>query len=107
MNLISGSYQPSFQTEARGHLQRIISIEEDHLPQLLNNSQAQAPLQKCNEGEEDSDTEEAIDLVMSDIYPAASPPCQQTSVEHVQERQIPTSPRAQPVGKETSINVSM
>uniref|UniRef100_A0A665TKB9 Calcium release activated channel regulator 2A n=1 Tax=Echeneis naucrates TaxID=173247 RepID=A0A665TKB9_ECHNA len=45
--------------ETRGHLQRIISIEEDHLPHLL-------------EGDEASDREENIDLVMSDIYPCTS-----------------------------------
>ena len=103
--LVSGLSQPSLQTKARGHLQRIISIEEDHLPQLLNNCHAQAPLQKCHEGEEDSDIEETIDLVMTDICPGALPVWQQKSVEHVQERQIPASPRGQPVGKETSINV--
>uniref|UniRef100_A0A665TUY6 Calcium release activated channel regulator 2A n=1 Tax=Echeneis naucrates TaxID=173247 RepID=A0A665TUY6_ECHNA len=68
--------------ETRGHLQRIISIEEDHLPHLLQNDcQTQSPLPECSEGDEASDREENIDLVMT-----------------------PKSPRGQPVGKETSIN---
>ncbi|KAM6937073.1 EF-hand calcium-binding domain-containing protein 4B [Xenentodon cancila] len=104
MTLIGGSSLPSLPTETRGHLQRIISIEEDHLPQLLNGCQLQTPLRKCNEGEENMDTGETIDLVMSDIYSGALPACRKLSVEHMQERQIPTSPRGQPVGKETSLN---
>lgn len=91
--------------QTRGHLQRIISIEEDHLPHLLQNDcQAQIPLQECSEAEEASDTEENIDLTMSDIYP---PTKQQKSKGTVEKRETPTSLRGQPVGKETSINVSM
>ncbi|XP_035520196.1 ras and EF-hand domain-containing protein homolog [Morone saxatilis] len=89
----------------RGHLQRIISIEEDHLPHLLQNDcQTQAPLRECSEGEEASDNEENIELVMSDIYPHASSAQQQESEGTVEKRETPTSPRGQPVGKETSIN---
>uniref|UniRef100_A0A3P8RR72 Calcium release activated channel regulator 2A n=1 Tax=Amphiprion percula TaxID=161767 RepID=A0A3P8RR72_AMPPE len=100
-SLANGSCQPSFPAEAGGHLQRIISIEEDHLPHLLNDCQAETTLQECNEGEEVSDGEENIDLVMSDIYPSAQ---QQQSQASVEKTDIPTSPRGQPVGKETSIN---
>uniref|UniRef100_A0AAQ6ANB3 EF-hand domain-containing protein n=1 Tax=Amphiprion ocellaris TaxID=80972 RepID=A0AAQ6ANB3_AMPOC len=85
-SLANGSCQPSLPAEAGGHLQRIISIEEDHLPHLLNDCQAQTTLQECNEGEEVSDGEENIDLAS------------------VEKTDIPTSPRGQPVGKETSIN---
>uniref|UniRef100_A0A3Q3KWN6 EF-hand domain-containing protein n=1 Tax=Mastacembelus armatus TaxID=205130 RepID=A0A3Q3KWN6_9TELE len=82
-NLVSVSSQPSCPAETRGHFQRIISIEEDHLPHLLQNDcQTQAPLQECSEGEEASESEDNIDL----------------------KRETPTSPRGQPVGKETSIN---
>ncbi|KAM9351633.1 EF-hand calcium-binding domain-containing protein 4B [Symphorus nematophorus] len=89
----------------RGHLQRIISIEEDHLPHLLQSDcQTQSPLQECSEGEEASDNEENIDLVMSDIYPPVSSTQQQKSKDTVEKREAPTSPRGQPVGKETSIN---
>lgn len=106
--LANGSCQPSCLEATRGHLQRIISIEEDHLPHLLQNScQAQIPLQECSEGEEASDNEENIDLVMSDIYPCASSAQPQHSKGNVEKRKTPTSPRGQPVGKETSINVSM
>ncbi|XP_040894940.1 EF-hand calcium-binding domain-containing protein 4B [Toxotes jaculatrix] len=105
-DLANGSCQPSCPAETRGHLQRIISIEEDHLPHLLQNDcQAQSPLHECSEGEEVSDSEENIDLVMSDIYPCASSAQQQQQSEgNVEKRETPTSPRGQPVGKETSIN---
>ncbi|XP_039990131.1 ras and EF-hand domain-containing protein homolog isoform X1 [Xiphias gladius] len=104
-NLANGSCQPSRPAETRGHLQRIISIEEDHLPHLLQNDcQAQSPLQECSEAEEDSDNEENVDLVMSDIFPCASSVQQQQSKGNVEKRETPTSPRGQPVGKETSIN---
>ncbi|XP_061532848.1 EF-hand calcium-binding domain-containing protein 4B isoform X1 [Phycodurus eques] len=85
----------------RAYLQRIISIEEDHLPHLLQNgSQTQIPLQPFNEGEEASAHEENIDLLMSDIYPAQP----QLSEEAREISPGPMSPRGQPVGKETSIN---
>ncbi|XP_053175930.1 EF-hand calcium-binding domain-containing protein 4B [Scomber japonicus] len=101
----NGPCQQSYPETKRGHLQRIISIEEDHLPHLLqNNCQAQSPLKECSEGEDTSDIEENIDLVMSDIYPSASSAQQQQSKGNVEKRETPTSPRGQPVGKETSIN---
>ncbi|XP_062276838.1 EF-hand calcium-binding domain-containing protein 4B [Scomber scombrus] len=101
----NGSCQQSCPERTRGHLQRIISIEEDHLPHLLqNNYQAQTPLKECSEGEDASDNEENIDLVMSDIYPSASSAQPQQSKGNVEKRKTPTSPRGQPVGKETSIN---
>lgn len=85
---------------ARGHLQRIISIEEDHLPHLLQ-MDCENPLQECSEGEEE---EEDMDLVMSNIYPSASPARQQQQQRNVEDSETPTSPRGQPVGKETSLN---
>lgn len=89
----SDSIRPS----TRGHLQRIISIEEDHFPYLLqSNYQVQSPLQECSEAEETSDSEENMDLVMSDIAP--------TQQSKRKERVVPVFPRGQPVGKETSIN---
>ena len=106
-NPANGSSHPSCPAETRRHLQRIISIEEDHLPHLLQNDcQAQTPLQECSEGEEASDNEENIDLVMNDIFPCASS-VQQQSKGNIGRRETPTSPRGQPVGKETSLNVSM
>ncbi|KAL3061909.1 hypothetical protein OYC64_009932 [Pagothenia borchgrevinki] len=104
-NLANGSSQSYVRANTRGHLQRIISIEEDPFPSLLqNDSVAQTPLQECSEEEEASDNEENIDLVMSDILGASSAQQQKTE-EHVEERETPTSPRGQPVGKETSITV--
>ncbi|XP_077424476.1 EF-hand calcium-binding domain-containing protein 4B [Vanacampus margaritifer] len=83
----------------RGYLQRIISIEEDHLPHLLQNGgQTQVPLQPFIEGEELSDHEGNMDLLMSDI-------CSVQSQQSQGAGEIsPMSPRGQPVGKETSIN---
>ncbi|KAI4825725.1 hypothetical protein KUCAC02_021396 [Chaenocephalus aceratus] len=106
-NLANGSSQSYVRVNTRGHLQRIISIEEDPLPSLLQNgSVAQTPLQECSEEEEEEEeasaNEENIDLVMSDILGASSAQQQKTK-EHVEERETPTSPRGQPVGKETSI----
>ncbi|XP_068579611.1 EF-hand calcium-binding domain-containing protein 4B [Cebidichthys violaceus] len=101
----SGSCQSSCTANTRGHLQRIISIEEDHLPHLLHNDcRPQTSLQECSEEEESSDSEEHIDLVMSDIYPSASSAQQQESKEDVEKSETPSSPRGQPVGKETSLN---
>ncbi|XP_060932937.1 EF-hand calcium-binding domain-containing protein 4B [Limanda limanda] len=101
-NLTNGSSQPSCPADTRGHLRRIISIEEDHLPHLLlSDCETPPPLQECNEGEEVFDNEENIDLVMSDIHPRASPVRQPGNMD---ERDTPTSPRGQPVGKETSVN---
>ncbi|XP_033941252.1 EF-hand calcium-binding domain-containing protein 4B [Pseudochaenichthys georgianus] len=102
-NLANGSSQSYVRVNTRGHLQRIISIEEDPLPSLLQTgSVAQTPLQECSEEEEASANEENIDLVMSDILGASSAQQQKTK-ERVEERETPTSPRGQPVGKETSI----
>uniref|UniRef100_A0A8C3G607 Calcium release activated channel regulator 2A n=1 Tax=Cyclopterus lumpus TaxID=8103 RepID=A0A8C3G607_CYCLU len=81
--LTNGSCQSSCTENTRGHLQRIISIEEDHLPHLLQNDcRPRTPLQECSEEEEASDNEEYTDL----------------------KRETPSSPRAQPVGKENSLN---
>ncbi|XP_054633214.1 EF-hand calcium-binding domain-containing protein 4B isoform X2 [Dunckerocampus dactyliophorus] len=99
----NGSSQPSCPEVTRGSLQRIISIEEDHLPHLLQNSgQPQTPLEPLTEGEEASDQEENIDLVMSDIYPTSVQLQRSEGIGQIS--QTPTSPRGEPVGKETSIN---
>ncbi|KAM9854296.1 EF-hand calcium-binding domain-containing protein 4B [Aulostomus maculatus] len=103
--LANASCQPSCPELPRGHLQRIISIEEDHLPHLLQDeSQAYALLQACSEADSDSDSEENIDLSMSDIIPCASSVQPQQSKGNGGTSETPTSPRGQPVGKETSIN---
>ena len=88
---------------SRGHLQRIISIEEDPLPQLL---QAAPPLQTWSRVEEEVEEveeaeveEEGMDLVMSDIRSPAP--------QAARDKDAPTSPRGQPVGKETSFKVSL
>lgn len=81
---------------SKHQLQRIISIEEDPLPQLLQQGY-QAQLREWSEDEEEE--EEGIDLQMSNIYPTTSTP---TSVSPpLGVSHTPTSPRGQPVGKET------
>ncbi|XP_075996029.1 EF-hand calcium-binding domain-containing protein 4B [Genypterus blacodes] len=103
-NLASG---PS-QLPSRRHLPRIISIEEDHLPHLLQQShQAQTALRGGSERvdtaeEEEEEEEEKMDLVMSDICPRVS--SDQQGPPEGPERDTPASPRGQPVGKETSLN---
>ncbi|XP_043980428.1 EF-hand calcium-binding domain-containing protein 4B isoform X1 [Gambusia affinis] len=96
---LNGFYQPSCPAEARSRFQRIISIEEDHLPYLLNTSLAQNALQNCAELETQLDDEDGVD-VMREPHRRSSPIPEQQS----EERQIPSSPRGQPVGKETTIN---
>uniref|UniRef100_A0A673ZZQ8 Calcium release activated channel regulator 2A n=1 Tax=Salmo trutta TaxID=8032 RepID=A0A673ZZQ8_SALTR len=80
-------------------LQRIISIEEDHLPQLLqDNYQTQ-----LWEWHEEAEEEEHIELQMTSINPPSSPTMEQQPVD-TRETEMPTSPRGQPVGKETMGN---
>ncbi|CAJ0952378.1 unnamed protein product [Ranitomeya imitator] len=69
------------------HLRRIISIEEDHLPQYLEN-QHERPLndwQEVDEKEENLKHTEQVILNKEEIPP----------------KDVPSSPRGQPVGKET------
>lgn len=69
-NLAKKLSQSTHVPQKKAHLPRIISIEEDHLPHLLQDYQmAQSPIQECSE------TLQSL--------------------------------RGQPVGKETSIAVSM
>lgn len=108
-NLTNPLCQSAWTVEKRSHLQRIISIEEDHLPHLLHSdcqASLHSPLRECSEAEEASDNEDNIDLVMSDIYPPASSARPKSNVG-VEESETPTALRGQPVGKETSMNVSM
>ncbi|CAJ1057172.1 EF-hand calcium-binding domain-containing protein 4B [Xyrichtys novacula] len=92
--------------QRRGHLQRIISIEEDHLPHLLQmDHQVPSLLQECSEGEEATEEDNDIELVMSDIIPPASSTPQQEQQKSKREEGVtPTFPRGQPVGKDTSVD---
>ncbi|OCT86232.1 EF-hand calcium-binding domain-containing protein 4B [Xenopus laevis] len=65
-------------------LQRIISIEEDPLPQLLDDQQ-ERPLHKWKEVEENEKTSTELS----------------ENTEQVPKGEVPSSPRGQPVGKET------
>ncbi|KAF4091676.1 hypothetical protein AMELA_G00039910 [Ameiurus melas] len=79
-------------------LQRIISIEEDHLPQLL---QKEYQPELRNWSEEEENLEHGIDLQMTSIFPSASTPISQCPPPESRHTHTPTSPRGQPVGKET------
>lgn len=78
-----GTGEPETGVPRRGALRRIISIEEDPLPHLLEGG-FEKPLSRCPEEEEPSDqgTEgQSVEAPVLDL--------------------IPSSPRGQPVGKET------
>uniref|UniRef100_A0A6Q2X177 EF-hand domain-containing protein n=1 Tax=Esox lucius TaxID=8010 RepID=A0A6Q2X177_ESOLU len=84
------------------HLQRIISIEEDPLPQLLQDDY-QAQLHQWSEEEEE---EEYIELQVNPVYAPTPPPTtvQKSAETKVTDEMLPSSPRGQPVGKETVVN---
>uniref|UniRef100_A0A8C7JKE4 Calcium release activated channel regulator 2A n=1 Tax=Oncorhynchus kisutch TaxID=8019 RepID=A0A8C7JKE4_ONCKI len=85
-------------------LQRIISIEEDHLPQLLQDDYHALLCEWSEEAEEDGEEEEHIELQMNSIYPPSSLPTREQQPADTRESETPTSPRGQPVGKETVVN---
>uniref|UniRef100_A0A4W5QMR7 Calcium release activated channel regulator 2A n=1 Tax=Hucho hucho TaxID=62062 RepID=A0A4W5QMR7_9TELE len=85
-------------------LQRIISIEEDHLPQLLQDDYHAQLCEWSEEVEEEGEEEEHIELQMNSIYPPSSLPTREQQPADTRESETPTSPRGQPVGKETVVN---
>ncbi|KAM4038799.1 EF-hand calcium-binding domain-containing protein 4B [Anomaloglossus baeobatrachus] len=76
---------------SRGHhLQRIISIEEDHLPQYLE-TQQERPLNNWQEvDEKEENVTQKEDIIQNK--------------EEIPPTDVPSSPRGQPVGKETLPN---
>ncbi|XP_041746529.2 EF-hand calcium-binding domain-containing protein 4B isoform X1 [Coregonus clupeaformis] len=85
-------------------LQRIISIEEDHLPQLLQDDYHAQLCEWSEEAEEEGEEAEHIELQMKSIYPPSSLPTREQQPADTRETETPTSPRGQPVGKETVVN---
>ncbi|KAM5172505.1 EF-hand calcium-binding domain-containing protein 4B isoform 2-T2 [Mantella aurantiaca] len=87
----SPTTEPDSSTEARQSkvhpLQRIISIEEDPLPQYLESQQERA----LNNWREEDEKEEITDYKEENVH----------KVDHMVEEALPSSPRGQPVGKET------
>ncbi|MEE6478149.1 hypothetical protein FKM82_011757 [Ascaphus truei] len=92
---LNGSFSSTAESENSldgGHskyqqLQRIISIEEDHLPQLLD-SQQERPLHNWTEvDEKGQNTPEVSENNRKE--------------EQIPRDEVPSSPRGQPVGKET------
>lgn len=84
-----GTREPGAEAPRARALRRIISIEEDPLPQLLDGS-FEWPLSKCPEEEEVSN--QGVEGQSQQAQPS-------------QLELMPTSPRGQPVGKETLSNV--
>lgn len=84
----SGTGEPGTGVPRRHALRRIISIEEDPLPQLLEGG-FEKPLSKCPEEEEVFDQGAEGQSVTAPVLDL-----------------IPTSPRGQPVGKEALCKVS-
>ncbi|XP_026143009.1 ras and EF-hand domain-containing protein homolog isoform X2 [Carassius auratus] len=74
-------------------LRKIISIEEDHLPQVLQQGY-QAHLRDWSK-----ELEEGMDVRMSNVYPTTSTPNPVSPPPGVAP--TPNSPRGRPVGKET------
>ncbi|XP_048112962.1 EF-hand calcium-binding domain-containing protein 4B isoform X2 [Alosa alosa] len=97
-NALPGQENLPLSTAPHKHLQRIISIEEDHLPDLL---QEEPRTQLRHWSEEEGDLEEGIDLQMSNIYPPRS----STPSSENRRSDTPISPRHQPIGKETASSV--
>uniref|UniRef100_W5NJL9 Calcium release activated channel regulator 2A n=1 Tax=Lepisosteus oculatus TaxID=7918 RepID=W5NJL9_LEPOC len=98
---LNGYCQVSKENEVDGkmmrkpQLQRIISIEEDHLPQLLH-VEYEAQLNEWTE--EDDDVEDDLEVAAVSVISEDS-----TAEESDQAScsRAPSSPRGQPVGKET------
>ncbi|KAG9335198.1 hypothetical protein JZ751_005550 [Albula glossodonta] len=100
----------------RWQLQRIVSIEEDPLPQVLQRGLGSQLQEWSEEDEEDDNNEdegEHTDLEMSEIHPtaptsAAAPQGAPPSARHMgpslKDKDTPSSPRGQPVGKETIVH---
>ncbi|XP_068129231.1 EF-hand calcium-binding domain-containing protein 4B [Hyperolius riggenbachi] len=85
---ITAATEPDSPRHNKPHpLQRIISIEEDHLPQYLYSQQERA----LNNWQEEDEKEERISGSQESVFSAESVPAEA----------IPSSPRGQPVGKET------
>ncbi|XP_071003384.1 EF-hand calcium-binding domain-containing protein 4B-like isoform X2 [Oncorhynchus clarkii lewisi] len=93
-------------------LRRVISIEEDHLPHLLHGG-PQPLLHQLSEEDEEEEEEQGKEDLESSIFFAPVPlPVPVTTVSPFKHqgsfsrmRNIPSSPRGQPVGKETQNRV--
>lgn len=93
-------------------LRRVISIEEDHLPHLLHGGPQPLLHQLSEEDEEEEEEQGKEDLERSIFFAPVPLPVPVTTVSPFKHqgsfsrmRNIPSSPRGQPVGKETQ-NVS-
>uniref|UniRef100_A0A8C7HTZ8 Calcium release activated channel regulator 2A n=1 Tax=Oncorhynchus kisutch TaxID=8019 RepID=A0A8C7HTZ8_ONCKI len=89
-------------------LRRVISIEEDHLPHLLHGGPQPLLHQLSEEDEEEEEAQGKEDLESSILVAPVPLPVPVTTVSPFKHRgsfsrirNIPSSPRGQPVGKET------
>ncbi|XP_042174486.1 EF-hand calcium-binding domain-containing protein 4B-like isoform X2 [Oncorhynchus tshawytscha] len=93
-------------------LRRVISIEEDHLPHLLHGGPQPLLHQLSEEDEEEEEEQGKEDLERSIFFAPVPLPVPVTTVSPFKHRgsfsrirNIPSSPRGQPVGKETQNRV--
>ncbi|XP_052368899.1 EF-hand calcium-binding domain-containing protein 4B isoform X3 [Oncorhynchus keta] len=93
-------------------LRRVISIEEDHLPHLLHGGPQPLLHQLSEEDEEEEEAQGKEDLESSILVAPVPLPVPVTTVSPFKHqgsfsriRNIPSSPRGQPVGKETQNRV--
>uniref|UniRef100_A0A674BJE1 Calcium release activated channel regulator 2A n=1 Tax=Salmo trutta TaxID=8032 RepID=A0A674BJE1_SALTR len=89
-------------------LRRVISIEEDHLPHLLHGGPQPLLHQLSEKDDEEEEEQEKEDLESSILFAPVPLPIPVTTVSPFKHRgsfsrirNIPSSPRGQPVGKET------
>ncbi|XP_014064056.1 EF-hand calcium-binding domain-containing protein 4B isoform X2 [Salmo salar] len=93
-------------------LRRVISIEEDHLPHLLHGGPQPLLHQLSEKDDEEEEEQEKEDLESSSPFAPVPLPIPVTTVSPFKHRgsfsrirNIPSSPRGQPVGKETQNRV--
>ncbi|XP_029617542.1 ras and EF-hand domain-containing protein homolog isoform X2 [Salmo trutta] len=93
-------------------LRRVISIEEDHLPHLLHGGPQPLLHQLSEKDDEEEEEQEKEDLESSILFAPVPLPIPVTTVSPFKHRgsfsrirNIPSSPRGQPVGKETQNRV--
>ncbi|CAB1346175.1 unnamed protein product [Coregonus sp. 'balchen'] len=96
-------------------LRRVISIEEDHLPHLLHGGPQPLLHQLSEQDDEEEEEEEKEDLESGVLFAPVPLPVPVTTVSPSKHRgrfsrirNAPSSPRGQPVGKETQhVNKSL
>lgn len=81
-------------------LRRVISIEEDHLPHLLQGGAQPFLHQLSEEGDEEEETQSDSAGVTIRVASRTTTPSRRES-RHTRAKRTPASPRRQPIGRET------